>query len=341
MDTLGEAWRIAAWAPDDARELATANAPLDEDQLVIAYECLARVFAVTASWALAYDAYIAASLTVAPFDAARAAAFCGTAAQLPLAPFARDRDATAAEIDLVARCVAGETPIVRRSVVEIRRALAPRAITGRFEAAFGLAPEDTALAMAAVASIVDPASCAPRTASAWHELLAPSLFGRRGNVERLVGLGLCVETPVLVPHGAVVGRLLGRTTLEQPPGIVLDPIVRRELAIELVEPARELALRGGLAVIVGPAGSGRHACAARIAELCGRAAFAARPGAGAADFASAAIEAGLHDGFAVFDLEAWATRGVAPDLGRHCAFVIAREDPAIALDRRAFTLHTA
>ncbi|MCX5747456.1 MAG: hypothetical protein NT062_33750, partial [Proteobacteria bacterium] len=117
------AWRLAAWAPDAARELVTAareeaDDPHDAER---ALEILARVFATTGAWELAADAFASAAAAWDRDDPARALALRAVATQLPLAPFADDASALAAELDVVTRAHAA-APLVRRTIVELRHA---------------------------------------------------------------------------------------------------------------------------------------------------------------------------------------------------------------------------
>ena len=344
MDLLKEAWRIAASDPDAARELVFTTVDGDENSLVLAQECLAKVFAVTGSWDLARAAYMGAAASSDPLDAARAAAFRGTSECLPVLRFTSDREAIAAELDLVVRCLAGEVPATRRMLVEIRRALQPASTLARIAAVFGLGPEDVSLMMAAVASIAIADQVSRRTPAEWNEVLVPSQLGRCGSVERLVHHRLCAAIPQLVPHPSLVSRLLGRCELDHPSGIRLDSldVVVQPLPTSL---SRVLLTTRGIAIIHGEPATARTACAAAIGAQCGRRVFAMRPSAGAesADFASAALEAALHGGMLAIDLDDWSARGIeiaafSDLIARTSMFVLGRHAAAIPADRVAFLL---
>jgi hypothetical protein len=351
MDAEGwrEPHRLAGWAPDDARELLVALAASDGGDLALAHttETLAKVFAVTSAWDLARGAYLAAANAWDPLHAPRAAALRVVVAELPLAPFATNAEAIAAELDLL-RAAFDATwppPLAARALVELRRSLAPRPITGRIEAAFGLAPEDLALAIAAAAPIID-ADAAPLLAlHDWTPLLrAQTAFSL--DPTRVLALGLVRATPKLVPHPAFASRLLGRAGLEQPTGARMG----------LVEPcgdvpgdvdtlATALVIRNAIAVVIGASGSGRRSALAHIARRRGRRLYTAHPLAGATPdtLVDAAIEARLHDGVLAVDLDAWRERGVAFETAQLAALapiaVVSRDEPEIPPAARAFTMY--
>jgi hypothetical protein len=353
-DRVGARWygprRLAAWAPDDAREeivtLGAGTVALDDADLARAGELLAKVFAVTAQWELARAAYADAAAAWQPLDPGRAIALATLAASLPLPPVASDQDAVAAELDLVRRSIGRDQapPLARRSLLEVQRALAPRQIVGRIEAAFGLAPEELAILMGAVASILEPDAVPLLPFEGWTTVLADSLLDAQPDVGRLVGSGLVRVTPALVPHPNLISRLLGRATLEPPTGVRFEPLVARGPAPdEISRLSRSLMVNGGVAAIVGPARTGRHTFAAHVAQAAGQRALAVHPvlGGGPEALVDAAFEARLFDALLVIDLDAWRAVGLSslalPALGPVIA--VSRDEPALPRDERVFTVH--
>jgi hypothetical protein len=168
---VGEsAARMVAWAPDDARELlaGVASGGDEHDDVALAHtsELMAKAFAITGAWKLAREGYGLAAASWRPHDPTRAFALGELAKRLPLEPFRHDADAIEAERLLVDR-MRGEDaapPLLLRAVTEIRRALAPRPITGRSEAACGRAPMEAALLLA-IAS--EPGASEYTTLEAW------------------------------------------------------------------------------------------------------------------------------------------------------------------------------
>jgi hypothetical protein len=348
------AWWLAAWAPDAARDRLAAllTAGSDDDALLAgASEVLGKVFAVTGAWPLASQAYEQAA---AVHDALGALALAGAlrevAARFPLAPFADDREALAAELAVIEAAQRGAPSSAERRVVELRRALPPRPITGCLEAAFALGPEEMALLMAAVAGGVDPVRYPARTAAEWSALLGGGAGdgggGGGGAIDdsRLRAIGLCRGVLALVPHPGVVSRLLGRDRLDSPLGLRLRAVAPAEAP----ERSDELA-----AALVGPAlgvihGAGpRAAVAAAIAARLGWELLIAhpRPGASPELVAEAVVEATLFRGLLAVDLDRWRLLGIdlARDGGAALArrgplFVLAAGDPKVAPRHRAFTV---
>lgn len=346
VSALASVWeraaRLAAWAPDEARELL-ADASPEGDVLDVARlaELLGRVFAVTGAWELAAAAFTDAAATWTGLDEQRAAALAALAAALPLAPFTSDDEALAAELAVIARCLDPEAPppIVERAIVELRRALVPRQVIGRLEATCGLAPLEVALLMAAAAPILAPGLPSAPVA-AWAPLLEAASLTAAVDLDRLVALGLLQPGPALVPAPALVSRLLGRTTVEAPLGGRLRRIAPGPPPPDAAVLARALVLGGGVAVVVGPAGTGRAATVARVVAERGLGLFEAQLGGRASDAAltGAAVEARLHDGLLVVDLDAWD----APPLELLVALapiaVVTTTEPALPDEVRAFTL---
>jgi hypothetical protein len=331
IESWREVWRIVAWAPDQARDLVVAGEGEVASELdhARAADVLAKVFAVTGAWPLAREAYDHAAESWASLDPARALCARAIAARLPLRAFAGDGEAIAVELDLVARCVRGEAVTLRRSLVEIQRALHPLAITGRIEAAFRLSPGELALVMAAMASVIGDEL---RTVEEWQRVLAVD-----DGIERLVELGVASATPMLVPHPTLASRLLGRTTIEQPRGIRLDlvPTIGRPPR-EAADLARALA-RGGIGVIYGAPRSGRRTYGAHVA---GRTVLAARRVAGDPDITGALREAALHDATVAIDLDEWGLDAIDAFDRNGALIAVSRENPAIPNERRAFTIRT-
>ena len=334
--------RLAAWAPDEARELLAA-APVDAELLDVAQlaELLGRVFAVTGAWPLAAAAFTDAAASWTGLDDARAEALTALAAALPLAPFASEEAALAAELALVERCLDADRPppIVERAVVELRRTLAPRPLLGRLEATCRLAPLEVALLVAAVAPILRP-ELPTGSAEAWGPWLAAASLTTVVDLGRLVDLGLLQPGPVLAPAPALVSRLLGRTTVEAPLGVHLRRVAPGARPGDAAALARALVLSGGVAVVVGPPGTGRAATLARVLAERGLGLFEAQLGGHGRRTAliGAAVEARLHGALLVIDLDAWE----APDLDALVALapiaVVASAEPALPDELRAFTL---
>lgn len=344
---LGVARWLAAWAPDAARErlIALLEAAAGDDAVLAeASEVLGKVFAVTGAWSLAARAYHQAAATWAELgQVALAASLRELADRFPLAPFADDQEALTAELAVLDAAQRGVTAGDR--LVELRRALPPRPITGWLEASFALAPEEMRLVMAAVASILDAASYPARTTAGWSTVLTggPGL-----DDGRLLASGLCRATPMLCPYPGLVSRLLGRDRLEQPQG------VRLEMVSPGVAPS---GAPDAIAALVGPSigvihgGGARGAAAAAIAAGQGWNAIAAHAvlGAAPASLTAAALEARLFRGLIAVDLDAWRELGVelvGGDGGAALAlrgplFALAADDPAIAARHRAFTIQLA
>lgn len=349
MQPAGTIWqrasRIVAWAPDDARDLLiAASGDGGDDDLALAgtSELLARAFAVTGAWDLAGQAFEAAAASLQATDAARAHALRGIAAQLPLEPFASDGEAIDAELDLIARAVDPQAPapVVRRAVVELRRSLAPRRITGVLEAAFEISAMELAFVMAAAAPILRPESTPLLPASAWGPLIASSSLGVTADCARLLRLGIVREAPELVPHPALVSRLLGRTEVVNPSGVHL----RRIPPIGKVGPgaddlARDLVTGTGIGVVVGPTGSGRRTAIANLVARRGLATYSASTVVGTpAALIDAAVEARLHGGLIIIDLDEWPGIELATVAGLAPIVAVSTFDPPIPRELRAFTM---
>ena len=334
--------RLVAWAPDEARELLV-GAPHDGDPLheIRVAELLGRVFAVTGAWDLARRAtHTAAAAWLAP-EPARAVALRGLAESFPLAPFRDDAEALAAELELVRQVVDGARPmpVVRRAVVEIRRALEPRVLSGRLEHALALSPPELALLVAATAHVLDPTLPA-LPADRWEPLVRSSSLLAGTRIDRLVRLGAIVATPELVASPAIVSWLLGRTRREDFAGVRLIPIAPAAPPADARLLALELAAGDRVAVVVGPAGTGRRATLAAILASRGVGLWELEPSssASAEEIRFANLEARLHGALAVVDLDRWS----APDLELVSALapiaIVTEREPALHEDRRAFTL---
>ncbi|HWO20123.1 MAG TPA: hypothetical protein VNO30_15155 [Kofleriaceae bacterium] len=349
---LRAAWQLAAWAPDAARDRLAAllEAGSDDDALLAsASEVLGKVFAVTGAWALAAQAYEqAAAVHDTLGHPALAGALREVFARFPLAPFADDGEALAAELAVIEAAQRGTAVAAERRIAELRRALPPRPITGRLEAAFALGPEEMSLLMAAIAGGIDPLRYPARSTAEWSALLGGGGGGgtSRGALDdrRLLAIGLCRGGLALVPHPGVVSRLRGRDRLESPPGLRLRAVAPAaaperadELAAALVGPA--------LGVIHGP--GPRAAVAAAIAARLGWQLYLAHPrlGANQEQVEDAIIEATLFGGLLALELDRWRRLGIDPvrDGGAALArrgplLVLAAGDPAIAPRHRAFTI---
>lgn len=349
-DPMDDRWReprrLAGWEPDLAREILLGLAEQGGEDLELAQtsELLAKVFAVTRAWDLARDAYETAAGAWGEFDPVRAEALRAVASRLPLMPFGTDRDGLLAEISVIRHSFqGGPSPILERAVNEIRRCLTPRPITGRLEAAFGLAPEELALVMGAVTPILNPDAAPLLPLADWLEVIAAST-GVMPDPTRLLALGIVRATPELVPHPALASRLMGRTALEHPAGARLVPVEALGGATDDAEDLSRALVSGyGIAVIVGPASSGRRTAAARLARQRGRKLFGVRvvSGASADSVVEAALEARLHDGLLAVDLDDWGQRGVDAELLNRLAPIVCvtREEPEIPPDLRAFTMY--
>ena len=341
---LEAARRLAAWAPDAARDRLTALLEAgtgDDLALAAASEVLAKVFAVTGAWELAAQAYEQAAAVHEDLgDPALAGELRAVAARFPLAPYADAREALAAELAIIEAALRGAPPTADRYVAELRRALPPRPLLGRLEAAFALAPEEVELLAAAIASAIEPARIPARSAAAWADLLGGDPLGDA----RLRAIGLCRGAPELHAHPGVVSRLLGRERLEPPAGLRMRSITPgappervAELAAALVGPAI------GVVHGTGP----RKAVAAAIAHHLGWELLLAHPRLGALPelLADAVIEATLFGSLVAVDLDRWRAQGtdLAADGGAALAargplFALAAGDPPLALSHRAFTL---
>ncbi|MEZ4367612.1 MAG: hypothetical protein R2939_15250 [Kofleriaceae bacterium] len=319
--SVRELWRAAAWAPDAVREaivaqLADAAARDDLIERAQLAEILARVFAVTAAWELATLAYAhAAAAWDEAGDALRGATLRSIARTFPLAPLATDAEAVAAERELVRRVLVDDAPpLVRRAVLDLRRRWRRGGSPAPSRRPSAWRPEQVALLMAACASVLDDASGPPRPATAWAAQLGPSLRAELDDLDRLVELGLCRATPNLVPHPAVVSRLLGRTALEHLPGARLVTVDDDRRATAPAGTAARLAL-GEMTLIVGGDRAGRRRIVAAIAGQRGQPALVAEPGPGArlATLVDAGREARLHGAVLAVELDAWRAAGVELD----------------------------
>lgn len=340
---LGEPWdsaaRMAAWAPDDARDLlaslAHAGDGQDEVALACTSELIAKAFAVTGAWELACDGYLLAAESWQPLDPGRARALGELAKQLPLAPFRDDAEAIEAERALVARVrdEAAAPPLLLRAVTEIRRALAPRPITGTIEAACGLAPMEAALVFALAS---EPRAFAGTTIETCHELLAPSQWYEAG-LDRVVALGLVRVTPEVAAHPRLVSRLRGRTAIEMPRGLRVERIAGVAARVDAGEQRRTSALlAGGIARV----GAGQLGEAARLVATRGVGLCAVHPIGGDPSelLAEAAVELRAHGAMLAIEHEAWsfAPRELIASLA---PIVVAGGDDALfADDPRAFQL---
>jgi len=345
LDRWREPRRLAGWEPDLARDVLLALVEEGGDDLALAQtgELLGKVFAVTGEWELARDAYTTAAEAWSELDRVRAEVLRAVASSLPLTPFPGDRDALMTEIAFVRRAFEGEPPLAERAIAELRRSLAPRPITGRIEAAFGLSPEELALVIAAATPIVDPDAAPILPIDDWLQVLAAST-GVVADPTRLLALGVVRATPDLVPHPGVASRLIGRTSIDHPAGVRLIPVepIGRS-ANDTEDLARVLFAGFGIGVLVGPSASGRRTTAARIVGRRGRKLFTARPaqGASANSIVEAALEARLNDGLLAVDLDDWRSRGVDTDLLTQLApiVVVSRDEPGIPAESRAFTMY--
>jgi len=206
-------------------------------------------------------------------------------------------------------------PLVRRAVGEVRRALAPRVVTGRIEAAFALPPEAATLLFAVAAPLLDESLGPLRTHEAWASLLAGSSLDPDVGIDMLVHAGLVRETPELVPHPSLIARLLGAGALAPPSRLSFAELTPRGARLGDDErAATALAICGGLGCVRGGTGGERQRIAARIAADLGWRALLAQPrlGVDLATLRDAAREVRLHGAVLVLDLEAW--RAVDVDL---------------------------
>ncbi|HEY4059928.1 MAG TPA: hypothetical protein VGM39_25105 [Kofleriaceae bacterium] len=318
--------RVAAWAPDIARDLVADAQDTDENDDARAAEILGRVFATTSTWDLAREAFQTAATAWESVDEARATAVRGVARGLPVVPFADDDAALEAELEIVARMLDGETamPVVRRTIVELRRSLSPLRVVGQLEAALGLSPAETALIIAAAAPLLVP-SFAGLPADRWEELVASSTLAPRATADRLVKLGAISQTPALIVSPPIASWLLGRRNLEHPGGVRLSS-VPASLERGDTDAAYRLLVERACVIATEP-----DVLAGGLAEM-GRALVALRPAArsGRSAIVTASIEARLHGGIPLIDLESWdgADPQIIADLAP-CAVVPPR-DSALA-----------
>jgi hypothetical protein len=332
FDSLREAARIASFAPDAARELIASVEPTDDIGVARAAELLARIGAVTGAWELAKEGYDEAAAAWEPMDAARAAALRAIGAQLPLRPFGTDIDAVASEVELVRRIFeAGRpAPVVQRALVEIRRTLEPRPITGIIERAFGLTPGEMAYVMAAAAPALE-AEIVPRLpASDWQPLLGSSSLDGPAPLGRAALL--VKETPALVAQPALISRLLGRTTVENPVGLTLRAVTPGVAPPDAARLADALVIERKIGI-----GDSIEAMAA-IAARRGLGVLLVRAQAATAlGLAAAQLEAGLHGAIAAISYDEW--RHAVPKTGP--LLVVAKTPVSIPPDARAFTLSSS
>jgi hypothetical protein len=348
---LAAARRRAAWDPDGARELVIAAGAEggDDRDLAAASEVLGRIAAVTGADAIADRSFAAAiDAWVAAHEPERAWAAAAMQRALPVRPFGGDREALAAELSLLAPARAGENPLATRALVELRRAVAPRAAPGRTEARFGLSPNEMALLFAAVGSLLDERLGPLRTAAAWAPRLAPSLVAPLGDAaDSLAATGLVTATPELVPSPALVGVLLGRRRPESPPGVALVRFEGARVRVAQLDALAAALGRGGVGVVCGATLAARAGAAAEVAARLGFGLVIATPrGHDAAALREAAVEARLFECLLAIHLDAWIDAGVdviaAIEAGAltACApgLLLASVDPTLAEDRRAFTV---
>lgn len=341
---LGEPWdsaaRMVAWAPDDARDLlaSLAHGGDGQDEVALAHtsELIAKAFAITGAWELARDGYLLAADSWRPHDPARALALGELAKQLPLAPFRDDLEAIAAERALVARVrdEAAAPPLLLRAVTEIRRALAPRPITGMIEAACGLAPMEAALVLALAS---EPRAFAGMTLELCQEQLAPSQW-YDGGLDRVVALGLVTAAPRIAAHPRLVSRLAGRIALEMPRGLRVERIAAsRAAAVDADAQRRTSAL---LASGIARVGAGQLDAAARLLGERGLRLCAVYPIAGDPSdlLADAAVEVRAHGAVLALDHAAWSF--APPELLASLAPVVVAggDDALFADDPRTFQL---
>jgi hypothetical protein len=352
-DVIAHAWRIAAWAPDAARDLLiTAIADGGDDiALAAATEVLAKLVAVTGAWELARASVDqAAEIRRSLGDLASAAALVELGARFPLAPFGYDAEALEAELSLICAAVSGELSKLDRAIVEIRRALTPRSLTGNIEAWFRLTPSETLLLMAAVGSVTDPRCGPPRSAEIWHRVLG----GADDAADQLVSRGLATSVGELVPAPRAVSRLLGRNELDPPATIRLvrppssrDHRDHRPLSEALVDRSRYGVVLGSrVSASELAAGIARRAhatsCVVAIPILT-----TGQPTA--SDLAEMVIEGRLFGAVVAVDYTAWQQAGVdlaRPDIAARvlsCGPVVvtAGEDPPLPREWRSFTVQAA
>ena len=332
FDTLREAARIASWAPDEARELIAQVEPTDDVGVARAAELLARIGAVTGAWELAREAYGEAAAAWEALDARRAAALRAIATCLPLQAFGTDIDAVASEVELVRRIFETDrpAPIVQRAIVELRRTQEPRHVTGLIERAFGLTPGEMAYVMAAAAPALEADVVPQLPASDWQPLLGSSSLDGPAPPGRALASGLVKETPALTAHPALISRLLGRTTLENPIGMTLRFVTPGAPPPDADALARSLILDRKIGV--GDSVETLAAIAARrgLKVLAARAQSASTIALGAA-----ILEAGLHGGIVAIAAEEWRNIKL-PTEGP--LLVVAKTQVPIPPGHRAFTL---
>ncbi|MCX5745581.1 MAG: hypothetical protein NT062_24150, partial [Proteobacteria bacterium] len=202
--------------------------------------------------------------------------------------------------------------------------IAPVRAIGRLAAVLLLSPAEVGLLVAAAAPALD-ARIAPLPAAVWEPLVAASTFAPRAGVERLVRLGAIVETPALVAAPAIVGWLLGRRSVEEPSGVRLRtvpaslPPTDLSLARALVIDGRSAITRWPALLASALAVGGRTLVALELTERATRDAIA-----------RASLEARLHGGVPLIDLETWSTPD--PSIARALApiAVTLPRDPALA-----------
>lgn len=332
FDTLREAARIASWAPDEARELIAKVEPTDDVGVARAAELLARIGAVTGAWELAREAYGEAAAAWEALDGRRAAALRAIATCLPLQAFGTDIDAVASEVELVRRIFETDrpAPIVQRAVVELRRTQEPRHVTGLIERAFGLTPGEMAYVMAAAAPALE-ADVVPRLpASDWQPLLGSSSLDGPAAPARALATGLIKESPALTAHPALVSRLLGRTTIENPIGMTLRFVTPGAAPNDADVLARSLVVDRKIGI-----GDSVEILAAIAARRGLRVLAARAQSASTIALGAAILEAGLHGAIVAIAADEW--RSVAlPTEGP--LLVVARTAVSIPPGQRAFTL---
>ncbi|HEY4177227.1 MAG TPA: hypothetical protein VGM90_10360 [Kofleriaceae bacterium] len=322
--------RVAAWAPDIARELI-ANAPDREPHDdARAGEILGRAFAATGAWDLARDSFLLAAEAWEADDPARALAVSGVARALPVKPFIDDAAAIAAELDIVQRLLtpAAPTPVVRRTLVELQRSLAPRRVVGTLEVAFGLSPTETALLVAAAAPLLDPGFPA-LSIEQWEDLVASSTLAPFATIDRLVRMGAIAQTSPLTVAPGIASWLLGRRAMEHPGGVRLYR-TPPALATGDVAAARRLIVDGASVVTSDP-----ETLAAGLIAF-NRSLIALRPPARARRQAivAASVEARLHGGIPLIDLETWESPDVAIAAELAPCVIALPQDPVLANELR-------
>ncbi|MGE0547984.1 MAG: hypothetical protein AB7O24_33255 [Kofleriaceae bacterium] len=341
--------RMVGWAPEGARALLEelAQHQRDDASQANANELLTHALAATGAWPLATESLQRAiALRRALGDPVQADRLDQVLERFPVPGFSSEQQAVDVEIALIRRSIERTASAADVMTVELARAIAPRWLPGDLQAWFSLSPDEMTLLSAAVASIGDPRCGPPRTAAAWHALLASASDA----ADALIDARLVSAMPALIPNPRVVSRMLGRTQVEPPRSIRLIAQPRVLARSSDGSLARELRMSHRFGVVVGPSHHAR-ARAVAIAAGCQLTAVVAEPVGAAVDpslIADAALEARLFGGMLVIDEARWRAAGldvtaaIAGDVLRSGSIlVVTDEELPIDQQFRAFTVTAA